>query len=140
MTRAWIGFDRFDYNHEYFETETEAKKWAEDTLAEYRGDAMDGWPEDLEVGYAKVVAVSVEKELADRKNFTAEEWAEEGYDSSFDKYVNYEMTETTATLALHDTIAERDKRIAYLENEVKQFNEVLAEANELSKEKTWPQA
>ena len=42
--------------------------------------------------------------------------------------------------ALLDTIAARDKRIAYLENEVKQFNEVLAEANELSKEKTWPQA
>jgi len=87
----YIAWDTEDGEYVFFKTEEEAKKWCNERLKQWRDEAMDGWPEDIGIGYAKIVAHSVEVLIADHKDFTDEEWEEEGRDSDFDKYVDYQL-------------------------------------------------
>ena len=90
----WFTFDRENGDYEFFETEGEAIKKAEELLSYYREEAtQDGWPETLEgnVGYGEIIAQSVGKEIANRKDHTDEEWEEEGYSLDFDKIVEFNL-------------------------------------------------
>jgi len=92
----YFAYDRYNGEYAFFKTEQEAREAAERYLgyyAEYA--ASDGWPEDLSnsIGYGRIIATTVEKIITDKKDFTDEEWEEEGYSSDWDKIVDYSLVE-----------------------------------------------
>ena len=91
----YFAFDQYNGDYEFYDTEEEAKKAAEGFLQYYADDAsIDGWPEDLtdSIGYGKVISTTRAEVTADRKDFTDEEWEDEGYSLDFNKIVDYELT------------------------------------------------
>lgn len=92
-------FDKQMGIFERCETEEEAKKAAEAFLEDYKDRAStDGWPEeDMTgvVGWGRLVVVEElqETERHSRKDYTDEEWEDEGFSSAFDEIVNYELKE-----------------------------------------------
>lgn len=92
----WFAYDRVNGDYEIFETEAEAIEAAEKFLKYYREEAtQDGWPEDLEgnVGYGEIKVHTVSNEIANKKDYTDEEWEEEGYSLDFDKIVEFDLEE-----------------------------------------------
>jgi len=91
----FFAFDLINGDHDFFETQEEAKVAAEKFLAYYKDNAsQDGWPEDISfsIGWGEIKeVVGEEKIIAEKKNFTDEEWEEEGYSSDWDKIVNFEL-------------------------------------------------
>lgn len=78
------------------ETLEEAKTEAQSALNFYRNDANDeGWPEGLagSIGYGKICGMAVEKRIADRNDFTDEEWEEEGHSLDFSVVSDYSIRE-----------------------------------------------
>ena len=94
--QLWFAFDDINGNHEYYDTEEEAKKVAERFLEGYTDAASsDGWPEDFEgaIGYGKITMQTKEKVVAEKKDYTDEEWEEKGYSLDFDRIVGYKIEE-----------------------------------------------
>lgn len=90
-------YDRVDGQYDFVETEEEAKKIAEDYLEHYSKDAAgEGWLEDMSesIGYGKVIAHDKETVIADKKNYTDEEWRDEGYSEECDQIVEYKIEKT----------------------------------------------
>ena len=91
----YFAYDQYNGEYEFYDTEEEAKKAAEAFLQYYADDASgDGWPDDLtgSIGYGKVVSETEEEVTAEKKDFSDEEWEEEGYNLDFDKIVDYKLT------------------------------------------------
>ena len=72
--KSWFSFDEQEGEFNFFETEEEARKDAEDALDYYRDNAgSDGWPENEQcVGYGKLSALPVRCDIE-----TREEWEKE---------------------------------------------------------------
>ena len=84
-------------DHDFFETQEEAKSAAEKFLAYYKDNAsQDGWNEDMafSIGWGEIKEiVGEEKVIADKKDFTDEEWENEGYSSDWDKIIDFKLEE-----------------------------------------------
>jgi dissimilatory sulfite reductase (desulfoviridin) alpha/beta subunit len=93
----YIAYDYEDWDFTKCETEEEAIKEVEKIIDYYRDNANDeGWPDNLhkKIGYAKIEKdVVEEKIIADYKDFTDEEWEEEGYSLNHNKIVDYKIKE-----------------------------------------------
>lgn len=93
----FFAFDRENGCYDFFETEAEAIKCAEDTLESYRSEAsQDGWPEQMTgmIGYGEIkVQVGAEIIIDEKKNYTPEELADDqwAYSDDFDKVVDFEL-------------------------------------------------
>ncbi|MBE5528411.1 hypothetical protein A9J41_12950 [Laribacter hongkongensis] len=74
-----VGFERFN-------TEVEAKKFVQDSIDEYRGEAAEGWPEEVEnICWGVVLGTTQEVQIADSEGNTT--------DLSGDRYVDYTLTD-----------------------------------------------
>ena len=63
---AWNTADAY----EFFKTEEEAKVWCEEVISNEREVAgEEGWDESVNIGYAKIIASSVFKEIDCRMGF-----------------------------------------------------------------------
>jgi len=53
----------------------------------------EGWPEDFAgmIGYCKIIALVSEEAKADKKDYSDDEWIEEGYSLDFDRIVSYKL-------------------------------------------------
>ncbi len=95
----WFAYDRENGDYNFFETEPEAIKCAEDTLESYRNDAsQDGWPETMtgNIGYGEIkMQIGAEIIIDEKKNYTKEELEDEqwAYGDEFDKIVDFELEE-----------------------------------------------
>lgn len=93
MTQCrWVAFDRFEHEIIFCSTEEEAKAHAKRMLDEYKDSAvLEGWPEIMDIGYAKVCMITKPKVIADRAAYTDEAWLDEGFSLDFDQYLDYEL-------------------------------------------------
>ena len=97
----YFAYDKYNNEFETFKTEKEAKDNAEAWLEYYRQNAScEGWCDDLNesIGYGKLIATTVEKVIAEKKNFTDEEWEEKCFGSDFDKIIDYKLKPIDARL------------------------------------------
>lgn len=93
----YIAYDLIDFDVTICKTEEEAREFCEGRLkwqADYA--EREGWPSDMEgaIGYGKIICSIHKKLIADRKHYTDEEWADEGYSDEWDEIVDYELTKT----------------------------------------------
>lgn len=93
MKRAmWIAFDRNDFDVRFYDSREEARRGAEMMLDGYRDQAPTvGWPETMDIGYGMVVASTVEHVIADKSDYSDEEWKQEGYEPDWDRTLGYEL-------------------------------------------------
>lgn len=94
--KKYFSYDRLDGELNLHETLEEAKTETEKALDYYRDNVKcDGWPLDLagSVGYGEIKGIVTEKIIADRNDFTDEEWEEEGYNTDFDFVADYNIEE-----------------------------------------------
>lgn len=69
MNYKYIAWNTND-TYEFFKTEEEAKKWCEEAIENERVYASDeGWDESANIGYAKIIAEGVFKEVDSIKNY-----------------------------------------------------------------------
>ena len=87
----YIAFDAFDGEYTYFATEEEAKKQAQEYINNYMDG--EGIPENMtgRIGYAKVIEEAIQTTIADKKDFTEEEWEEENYSSDYDSICDIKL-------------------------------------------------
>lgn len=97
--------------HEEVTDRESAVQGAEEALDACRDQSPEGWPEDTQAIYAAVlvpIRVVEEEVMADRADFTDEEWENAGYLSEHDRYVNYHLT--PANVGLLAIIEERQRQ------------------------------
>lgn len=46
MSKTWYAYDP-EEGFEFFDTEDEARKWAEEAMEHYHDTASDGWPDNI---------------------------------------------------------------------------------------------
>lgn len=92
----YFAYDNINGNFEIFLTEDEAKAQAREYLQYYENHSCDdGWPENMEgnIGYGPITTTTKYTIIADRKDYTDEEWAEECYSDDFDHIASCELME-----------------------------------------------
>lgn len=85
----YMAYDTYESNFETFENESEAKKWAEDCLEDYRNG--DEWPDGIEcsIGYSEIKSESTELWRKDRDNYTDEELSNLGGHDDWELLIDY---------------------------------------------------
>ena len=88
----YFAYDETNYDFKFFETEEEAKKAAENYLEYYAEDASsEGWPEDINICYGKIMAQTIKKIIEEKKDYTDEEWGDMGYSEEYDEIIDYNI-------------------------------------------------
>lgn len=96
MEDKYFSFDRINGEFNTHKTIEEAKEEAEEALEYYRDAAnSEGWPDGLSgsIGFGKLESLCVEKVVANKKDFTDEEWDDAGFNSDFDYVADYSFEE-----------------------------------------------
>ncbi len=94
MRMKWFAFDRINGDFDLFNTESEAKACAAANLEIYQDmSSDDGWPEGMEgaVGYGPIKSSTQYTITAERADYTAEDWAEEGYGEDWEHIAKCEL-------------------------------------------------
>jgi hypothetical protein len=85
----YLAFNADNYDFEEFETIEEARKYCED------GFLNESYSQDTENYKIWQIAETVElKTIAEKKDFTDEQWEDEGYNEDFDTICKHEFIPT----------------------------------------------